>query len=469
MIFIIRFRANFIKPIHLNFINDIKFSLTKNDLPTSFAFFIFVFWVVLAFAPADLYATEGFYTKFQTICTKEFFKFTIYQILGFGMLIFLISFKKETRTVRYATPFLIGSVLVFVVSIFNPYNDLKLQEYLYYDNVFPFYFMILLFGLIISVKREVYLLVFNTICTIGLYVLLILCIESDLLYFIGKGNIFFGSFPSTIPQMDLLIYISVFQLLMLIQYLKTMERKYLIYLAIFLVTLLFSYRRSALMVGLMADVILFAYYFHVTPVKTRASRIILTCLLVGAGAVITFSAAAPDKFNNLFNRYIGAFSYFSKANIKSDDEFSDSGHMEQSLETTQIFFSRVGDTFWGAGFGNRPYYVEGQAEDGALFLGYIHNSFVYAWAQWGTQATIYLLFLVLLMISILLKLIATKNQNLTVAGMIIYLLGFLVLGWSNGIIFLGKLHYTFLFVFLFSVIKFLPQPNEAIPQNSNYK
>ena len=68
----------------------------------------------------------------------------------------------------------------------------------------------------------------------------------------------------------------------------------------------------------------------------------------------------------MLNRFSGAFSYFNTS-VQLDDEYSDSGHMEQSIETTKIFFDKVNTVFWGAGFGNRPYFIEGQAEDNDEF------------------------------------------------------------------------------------------------------
>jgi hypothetical protein len=428
-----------------------------------------IFWLILAYGSFDVFATEENLTWVQNICSKSFFKFSIYEILAVILIVLLAGFKKTNRPVKYSTFFLTCSVLLLVISFFNPYNSLPLQEYLFEEKVFGFYFLIIFFFVIMSIDNETYVDVFNAIASVGLYVLLFASVQADIFYFIGRPNFFLGSYASTIPYMDVLIYLSVFQLLMLIQYLRTFEKKYLVYLMIFLVTLVLSYRRSALYVALVADIFLFLYYYYVTPKKTRATRIILISVCVGAVALVSFSILAPDKYDNFVNRYLGAFSYFSNPSMKDDDIYSDSGHMEQSIITTQVFFDKVGDTFWGGGFGNRPFFVEGQALDNAKNLGGIHNNFVLVWAAWGTHATIYLAILVVLLISIMVKLISTKNQNLTIAGAIIYLLGFLILGWTNGICFISNMQYTFLFIFLFSVIKFLPQHEGEIPQSADNK
>jgi hypothetical protein len=182
-----------------------------------------------------------------------------------------------------------------------------------------------------------------------------------------------------------------------------------------------------------------------------------TLLVLG----FTVKIALPKKFDDLYNRMAGAFSYFTDTTAPM--EYSDSGHMEQSIKTTEEFFYRAGDTFWGAGFGNPAFFVEGQVEaDATNPVGYIHNNFVQAWARWGLHATLYLVMMVVLMLGLFIYLLFRKTQNFVIPGTTIFLLCYLLLGWSNGILFLEHLQYIILFVLLFSVVKFYPQTNNSI-------
>ncbi len=429
-------------------------------LPEIFNYLIILLWLALIYAPFDEYATEGNLTIIQNIFDKYIIKFNVFQYLSLSFLFYLFYFKRDKTPPRYTALYFFFTIATIVIGLLNPGNDLTTGQYFYESAIFRFYYFLLFSFALFFIEKELYITIFNKIFTVGLYVLLFRSIHALLFYFSGRGLAFNGGLPSTIPQMDTLIYLSAFQIICLALFLNTRNKTYLIYILIFLATLFFSYRRSALGLGLIADIILLGYYLLVTPHKTKAIKMLV--VFVGALIIlgVSFQMAMPKKFDDVFNRMAGAFSFFSSSS-NSPNEYTDSGHMEQSIETTQVFFDRIQDTFWGAGFGNPAYFIEGQAEDGAEFAGGIHNSFVLAWAQWGLHVTLFLVFLVFLMFRILLELFNLKTSNFVIPAIIIFLFGYLILGWSNGILVFEHLQYVMAFVMLFSVVKFLPDKSDS--------
>ena len=391
-----------------------------------------------------------------------FFKFNLFQILSLVFLFYFFNFDREKKAPHFSWVFFISTFLVILVGLLNPNNNLTIGQYFYEGNLLNFYYLLIISAVILYIEYETYLVLFNRIFTIGFYVLLTRAILSLLMYFSGHGMQFNGGAASTIPQMDTLIFLSAFQVLSVAMFLNTKDKKYLVFVLIFIATLFFSYRRSALGLGIIADIILLFYYFLATPHKTQAIKMFMIFLGSLLILIFSFKMAMPAKFNDLFNRFAGAFSFFSdKSSIPI--EYSDSGHMEQSIRTTQEFFNRAGNTFWGGGFGNPPFFVEGQTEvDDSNTVGYIHNSFVQSWSQWGLHVTLYLVVLVLLFFRLILHLLANKTLNFVIPGIIIFLFCFLLLGWSNGILFVEHLQYIVVFSLLFSVIKFLPQRNNSL-------
>jgi len=432
------------------------------SLPKYYYILVTLIWIGIIFSPFDRYATGGDIDFIQSFFDRRLFKFDYFQVIALVFLFLSVTFIKKTRKDKFLITFTVLNCIVLAISLFNPNNNLTPGQYLYIPDLLNFYYLCLFSYIILNINNEQYITIFNKIIMIGAYVLLTKCIVSLLLYFTGRGS-FFADMPSTIPQMDILIYISAFQIIIFGKYLNTKKRVNLVYIFVFYLTLFFSYRRSALGLSIVADLLLFIYYIVVTPQKIKAIKTFLSFIGIILLLVITLQFIIPDKIEKMFNRFTGAFSYFNK-NAQVDEEFSDSGHMEQSIETTKVFFDKVNTVFWGSGFGNRAYFIEGQAGDDDETLGGIHNSFVYSWAAWGMHVTMYLVVLCLIFFRIIIKLIKMRLENFVIAGVIIYLLYFLLLGWTNGILFLSHLQYIIVFVLLFSVIKFIPQYGNLVEE-----
>jgi hypothetical protein len=434
-------------------------------LTSYFNVLVAVLWFGIIFSPFDIYVTSGQQDFIQNFFNRTIFKFDYFQLVAMVFLFYTVSFIRKTPKDRFMVSFTILNILMVVISLFNPNNDLTTGQYLYYPALLNFYYLAIFSYIILNIKNEQYTIIFNRIFTIGTYTILIRSVLSLLMYFSGHGLSTFGM-PGTIPQMDVQIYISAFQIIIFGKFLNSKKRIYLLYILIFFTTLFFSYRRSALGLSIIADLLLFAYYSIVTPQKIRAINTFMSFAGVIIILIITMQLFMPQKVEMMFNRFSGAFSYFSNS-AKIDDDYSDSGHMEQSIETTKVFFEKVNTIFWGAGFGNRPFIIEGQIEDTDELIGYIHNSFVFSWAAWGLHVTFYLVLLCLILMQAIIKFILHRLSNFVVAGIIIYLLCLVILGWSNGILFLRNLQYIILFVLLFSVIKFVPQKENIIPEEED--
>ena len=153
---------------------------------------------------------------------------------------------------------------------------------------------------------------------------------------------------------------------------------------------------------------------------------------------------------------MGAFSYFID-DENFQDEYGDSGHLEQSITTTQFFLKNI-HSFWGSGFRNEIFYVDGQSVA-------IHNSYVNNWAIYGLHMTFYLIYtLILLLIKFNDERKNIKSNPFFIKfGIIVYLVIFYIVGWFNGQDFFHVIQYFTKFVLLFSIIKVnrtILSPNE---------
>jgi len=208
----------------------------------------------------------------------------------------------------------------------------------------------------------------------------------------GKGNYAFGA-NSTLTEGDTLFIIAFFQIAFFVLYLINKERKYLILWLIYLLFLIFSYRRSALGVALSANVL--CYLLIVLKKKGIKNKIILVL-----GIVLIYGVLSNVEQFNLpykYERYILRFvSAIPGMNLSDSGEFTDSGHWEQTSKTFYSAFQNLG--FWGVGYG-RSYdvYLAGQSS-------VIHNVYAATWAQHGLYMLLFYLFIIFIVLFTTLKL-----------------------------------------------------------------
>lgn len=436
--------------LHFNIIESCQRE-EDGKLSSIYSIIILILWIGFIYAPFDTFATGNNLTFFQEFFYRSYAKFDILQTVAILFLIYCFRLKRFPIRINFLTVFLIASVIFYLLCLLNPNNSLSLIEYLYHYDSFNLLYLLVLAYAIFNIDKDDYIQLYNQIVEIGMYVLLFRCIQSILVYFVGQRLYFNEIYPSSIPQMDILIYISLFQILALIKFLTTKDKLYLLYIIIFLCTLILSYRRSALFLALIADLFLLVYYFKVLSQRKNILKILAGSIGLIFFLYTLFQAFMPDKVDDFIKRYAGAFSYLSKDEVLNEN-YSDSGHLEQSILTTKIFLAKSGEIFWGAGMGNQPFFVEGQyASDEDV--GGIHNSYVLAWATWGIFASIYLLLITSMIIYMLIKFYIAKMDNLLLAGSFIYLSCLLLLGWTNGILFMLHLPYVVTFVITISIVK----------------
>ena len=221
--------------------------------------------------------------------------------------------------------------------------------------------------------------------------------------------------------------------------------------SIFLITLFLSYRRAYLWVALITNFIIMFYFLYIikgSRKKIKTSLIALI-IIVSMGFSIYY-IIGQKRTSDFFLRGFGAFSYFYPSDIYlTQARYMDSGHFEESIQTTISLFKNI--QFWGSGLGDVDiYYVEGQSTA-------IHNSFVNAWATYGLHMTIFLLVLLLLFLSMVIKIIvqASRKNYFTdclTFGIIFHTFLFILSGWLTGESCVRALNYLSTFVLLFCFV-----------------
>jgi hypothetical protein len=411
-------------------------------------------WFTLIYNSIDLYATKGELDIFQSLFDKKFNDITLAEITSILLPLYSIFyFKIRTRQSNISSVFFILTIILIIINFLNPNNNLTTLKYIFGPPL-SFYILLLWGYSFFKIPNSIYVYVYNKLLSLGFIVLLLRSLQAIFLFMIGRGMSWFGK-PSTIVNMDILIYLAAFQTIFIGKFLNSKKFIDLVFSLFFLTVLILSYRRSALLLAVISNLFILIYYTYITERKTVLLRILFTMLTIAFFSSLIIPTISP-KLKNLFARYTGAFSYFMDSPQKNQD-YTDSGHMEQSIVTTKTFISEFTEKFWGAGYGNKAFFVHGQfSEAGPKSAGYIHNSFVYAWAQWGLHATVYLLLLMTLLSWILLKIIKIKYNDFVIFSIIVFLFSFILIGWSNGIIFLGTSNYCVFFIIFFSSVKCLP-------------
>lgn len=343
------------------------------------------FWIGQIWAPVDEYVTLTLRgigeTKIQSIYhSYAFLKFTTFEfIIILFSLYLLFTFKQYYQKDKFYKNFFILSIAVVIISLLNPNNNFEFRHYFGTQHVKKLHLYLLFLFSLTFLRSDILTIVLKKIFYIGAIVSFTKAIESLFFFMIGNGDVFMSR-AVTISQNDTLVWMAIFNCIFMGLYFHSQEKKYLVISLIYFIVLLLSYRRYALFVAIIINLIGFLFYLKVKG-KTKA---IIKIFLLSFLIIFSFSIVSKSEIiNEYINRYMGAMSYFIQfRDVGLISEFSDTGHMIQSIAVTNYVLDNIG-RFWGTGL-NSEYreYIPGQSS-------VIHNSFVEAWSLFGLYMVIF--------------------------------------------------------------------------------
>lgn len=436
--------------------------LVQKRLKTTFYILLVLFWVAQIWAPVDTSVTYGIENNFQKIFNHPLFGLRV--VYPFGIITIMLTFnilyvfRDYYFKNKFYNRFFVLSLVMGCISLLNPNNDLiSMKYYAVRPAIFYFVYLFFLFSITL-LQKDICIILLRKIFKVGLIIGFLRALYSLVSFLIGKGMLFMNR-NVTISHGDTLLWMTIFHVILLALYFDLKKKRYLFYSIIFFLTLLFSYRRSALLLAVVTDICFLTFVLFYA--KDKFNIIIFYGFLGVSIALFSFVGTqfiSQDKLTDFKYRYKGAFFCFSDQAAKSrimraKREYSDSGHFNTSINTTKTFFNNI-DTFWGRGYvGRKGFYVKGQT------LGGVHNSFVDVWAYYGLYMTFYLIaILVLLFKQSIIQFKTLNNKSISSqiyikSSIIFYLTLYIIMGWFNGACFIGTLQYYTQFVLLFAVFK----------------
>ena len=415
-----------------------------------FYILITLFWIGQVWAAIDDFATQGNLNIFQNFFRNEIiYKVNFSMVIVLFTSIFLIhKFQKYYRFSKFPFYFFIFTFITFIlINLLNPNNHFELRHYFGNHAIKIYYLFILFLFSMIFLEQEILIFIVKKFFYVGSIVLFLRVVLSLILFVLNMGMKWQGR-NVTISQGDTLALICIFQIIYFAMFLDNKNYKNLFISIIYLITLFFSYRRTSLWIALTTNFAIAFYFLYIVKYsrkKIKASLMIL--LLFISMILILYVIVGKVSMNDFLFRAMSAFSYlFQPSQNIGYGQYTDSGHFEQSIQTTISFFNNI--QFWGSGLGKTEvYYVEGQTTA-------IHNSYVHAWATYGLHMTIFLFVLLLLFLHRIIKIFvkAIRKRYFTdclTFGIIFYLFMFSLSGWLTGASLLGNINYLTLFVLLF--------------------
>jgi len=319
--------------------------------------------------------------------------FSIFEVL---VLVYCIRLFNEFSFDFAQRPLILKLIMVFaflcyLLRLFNPNNKSsnpilglpllsEINQYVYLVVLIIFFF----------VEDSAYYFTINKILKLAFFLFVARTVVLFFLWTLGYGYTFFYSVPSVLLETDTLYYIALIQTLLLVLFLTDHNRKYLIAYLFFSLFLVLSFRRSALIVAFLTNILI--YSIHFLFIRKKSQKLIL--LLIFSVFIFISALLYGTVLGNNSELYIKRFSGLLSAE-NQPDYASDSGHFLQSYLT--INDAMLQNVFWGKGYGQIA------SLEGEYIV--IHNIYAAAWAQYGIFQMIYYLFIgisSLLMFSILL-------------------------------------------------------------------
>lgn len=219
--------------------------------------------------------------------------------------------------------------------------------------------------------------------------------------FLFLRGILFTNVQRVLVQHDQLIWIYFLAMILVILRFINKKTRYLILIIYFSLVIILSFVRTPFWMTIYSLAFIWLFLIGRTRQFSRFSFIAIFIIVSSLLAIIIIQNIVGLKIEVYVDRYLGVFSYFSPGGTSSEGYATDQGHFEESMQTSQYFLSNL-DIFWGAGMNNVPNPIPGATEGR-----YIHNMYVYVWAQNGIFFTVFLLYIVFLLIIQIIKHLTT--------------------------------------------------------------
>jgi len=442
-------------------------SLTKIKNQISTPLILQILMVILSFSLifvtlSDAYVDLGFHkiyhpiTKLFNTTQGDFPGFEVISVL-FVLIMFLIyhfNFKVQESHIKR---FIVITTVFVIVALLNPYNHLKagLLSFLLFKLTASTIFGAILSIVILTLrnvdfedlaKKFFIILLFAATCKASL----------DIFVFISgyaPRNLFYRK-VTTIGG-DILIWLAILHTMTFALFLYTKKKLLLIPIMLIFVTMVFSYQRTAILISAIFDLVFYALF---TLLLSKKMGIFFRNLALGFFLVIIsfYLLTITNVGQELILRYGSAIEFtgliYLPDNIRSS-EYSDSGHLEQSLKTTQ-FFLENSDLFWGGGLNRRNenyLQIEGQSYGG------VHNNIVAMWQYFGMPGVFYYLFLFIYFLYFFFRTIKDRNKlslyRYLIMAVSLYFIIRAITGWFSGDFIFLTFQNVFQIVFLVSITK----------------
>lgn len=287
------------------------------------------------------------------------------------------------------------SLLVVAISFLNPNNSITEIKYFFTNDPRLLLYFIFLLYVFLNLDRENLWGIIYYFIYYGLIVAVSQALVSSFLFITGNGIEYLGS-STVLPNSEILNVLIFFCSISLSLYFKTRQKRYLLVAILFHFTVIFSDRRTPILVMSLADILIFVYYNKVS--LATLLRVIVIIVSITAFYLFFISNQQYD-FEYHFLRIYSMFN----TSAYQGEYLNDMGHLEQTARTFNTILTNLSH-FWGAGMRNTYFYVEGQS-------GYIHNNFAAVWALYGLHMTLYLMFILIVFVKISFQLIRKSFQT----------------------------------------------------------
>ena len=356
-----------------------------------------VFWALLVsfclifvFTSVDLYKSTPLTVSLNKMFLEGATKVGISVLDGIVLILSLTLLSRYGADFRSARLILkvifVSAVICWLLNLLNP-NDRSVDKVMGLPLLAEFaaYPYLLFMFTVFFMKKKTFAVFARRIFLVSSWCLVLRSVILLAQWARGEGNRAFFGINSVLTEGDSLFIFALFQSVFFAVFLLTHRRAALVAWLLTVAIQVFSYRRSALFLGLIVNA--GTLTLHILSAPNRRSR--LRGAMAGAivallgYAVVTF-VVSPEVVDQYLSRYLGMF-----AGASTDPSVSDSGHFNETSTTMLYAFQRM--EFWGFGYGD-PSRV---AIPGATQRQYIHN--VYAAVWWHHGMYMFLFFLMLLL------------------------------------------------------------------------
>lgn len=385
----------------ITYLKYLKFGYNK-----AFLALIVVVCFVFVFVSATPIMAEGIKLQFINLFHHGiiYYKFfSIFELLVIFLLIFLnrkfiIRFSFAPVSLRLLYFF---ALLGWFFRMINP-NNSTINPILgmpLFSNVEEYLFLFFLYTILFIKKENLLFFIYILFKYIFIFSL-IKAFFVLLIGFVQGSNIIVGGIVRVLYEIDTLFLFSFLQPLSLGLYLLSKKKIYLIGFALFLLVTFLSNYRTAFYIGLLSNLLTFIFFIS-NQYKQRVIRLISGFVLIFMlGLLVLSFGNSNDVMNASFERVLSAIPGYQSSRMGS--EYSDTGHWEQSKNTTKTMLEK--HLFWGTGLGKtNESYLEGQSMN-------IHNAYAGIWFHQGLISLLFYLFVIFLVLKQFLKVTINLNK-----------------------------------------------------------